>query len=89
MSSFQLNISALTLGAKDRLARLDAAGGALKARLLSPPVVDSSSSLLVSSAVASAASAPGESGGLTALGASGGGSHLFRGVPGVRLRVQY
>jgi len=35
MSSFQLNLSNLTLGAKERLARLDAAGG-FKA-LLSPP----------------------------------------------------
>jgi hypothetical protein len=36
MSSFQLYLSDLTLGAKERLARLDAAGGALWARLLSP-----------------------------------------------------
>jgi hypothetical protein len=35
MSSFQLNLSSLTLGAKERLARLEAAGG-IKS-LLSPP----------------------------------------------------
>jgi len=35
MSSFQLNMSALTLGARKRIARLDAAGGAVRA-LLSP-----------------------------------------------------
>jgi hypothetical protein len=35
MSSFQLNMSALTLGARERIARLDAAGGAVRA-LLSP-----------------------------------------------------
>jgi len=36
MSSFQLNLSNLTLGAKERIARLDAAGGAFHS-LLSPP----------------------------------------------------
>jgi hypothetical protein len=36
MSSFQLNLSSLTLGAKERLAHLEASGGALCARLLSP-----------------------------------------------------
>jgi hypothetical protein len=37
MSSFQLNLSSLTLGAKERLACIEAsAGGALRARLLSP-----------------------------------------------------
>jgi len=46
--SFQLNLSSLTLGAKERLARLDAAGGALKARILSP---GASSSPPVGSAV--------------------------------------
>jgi len=35
MSSFQLNLSSLTLGAKERLARLDAAGGTFRS-LLSP-----------------------------------------------------
>jgi len=40
--SFQLNLSSLTLGAKERLARLDAAGGALKARILSPGASGSS-----------------------------------------------
>jgi len=35
MSSFPLNLSALTLGARERLARLDSAGGAVKA-FLSP-----------------------------------------------------
>jgi hypothetical protein len=37
MSSFQLNLASLTLGAKEHLARLDAsAGGAFRARLQSP-----------------------------------------------------
>ncbi len=36
MSSFQLNFSSLSVSAKERLARLDAVGGALRSRLLSP-----------------------------------------------------
>ena len=34
--SFQLNLSSLAIGAKDRLARLEASGGAIRSRLLSP-----------------------------------------------------
>jgi hypothetical protein len=43
MSSFQLNLSSLTIGAKERLARLEASGGALRARLLSSPPADEAS----------------------------------------------
>jgi hypothetical protein len=42
MSSVQLNLSSLPLTARERLAHLDAAGGALWARLLSPPPGDAS-----------------------------------------------
>jgi hypothetical protein len=34
--SFQLNLSSLALGAKNRLSRLEASSGALRSRLLSP-----------------------------------------------------
>ena len=56
MSSFQLNLSALTLGACERLARLDAAGGAVKA-LLSPSPSGSGPSAMASSAPVAASSA--------------------------------
>ncbi|MFO0446365.1 MAG: hypothetical protein ACK51L_01740, partial [bacterium] len=36
MSSFQLNFSSLSLSAKERLARLDAVGGALRYCVLTP-----------------------------------------------------
>lgn len=36
--SFQLNLSALTESARDRLARLDASGTALRDRFRSPPL---------------------------------------------------
>lgn len=61
MSSFQLNLSSLTLGARERLARLDAAGGAIKA-FLSPaasgtaaPTVSSSSAIGSSTSPSAAA----------------------------------
>jgi hypothetical protein len=56
MSSFQLNLSALTLGARERLARLDAAGGAVKA-LLSPSPSGSGPSAMALSAPVAALSA--------------------------------
>ncbi len=57
MSSFQLNLSTLTLGAKERLACLDAAGGALRARLLSPAPGDAPPHLVGSSSPSGAAGA--------------------------------
>jgi len=36
MSSFPINLAWLTLGAKEHLARLEAASGGLRARLMSP-----------------------------------------------------
>jgi hypothetical protein len=42
MSSFQLNLSSLSFTARERLACFDAAGGALRACLLSPPPGDTS-----------------------------------------------
>jgi len=85
MSSFQLNLSSLTLGAKDRLARLDAAGGALKARLLSPPAVDSTVSIFGPSSTEAAAPdlVPGAGATSTTVAGGGGSGELLLsgGVP--------
>jgi hypothetical protein len=75
MSSFPLNLSSLTLSAKERLARLDAAGGALHARLLSPaasvpPPPPGLSSLMASFEAASFLPRP--DGGSVAVGSSAG-----------------
>jgi len=58
MSSFQLNLSSLTLGAKERLVRLEAsAGGTIRSRLLSPSSAPAPS--VASALVGSVADAPG------------------------------
>jgi hypothetical protein len=58
MSSFQLNLSSLTLGAKERLVRLEAsAGGTIRSRLLSPSSAPAPS--VAFTPVGSVANAPG------------------------------
>jgi len=74
MSSFQLNLSSLTLGAKERLARLDAAGG-IKS-FLSPGSAAAPAVGLVSSVLpppAMGTSPPGQPVSIERLVASGGG----------------
>ena len=76
MSSFQLNLSNLTLGAKERIARLDAAGGAFRS-LLSPPPLG------VAAAVASGTPPP-----VSAAGSASGLHPAPPLVPGGRLSVE-
>ena len=64
MSSFQLNFSSLLVSAKERLARLDAVGGALRSRLLSPSseAAELRGAALPSDFSSSATAPPGSSG---------------------------
>jgi hypothetical protein len=75
MSSFPLNLSSLTLSAKERLARLAAAGGALRALLLLPAALVPPPPPRLSSSMASFEAAsflPRPDGGSVAVGPSAG-----------------
>jgi hypothetical protein len=97
VSSFQLNLASLTLGAKEHLARLDAsAGGAFRARLQSPlataSVAAHSQPPAVGAAVTFASSSVGGVAGSASVGLEGGvdlaGEHFLKTAALAPLKAQ-